>query len=223
MRPHSVAGARHIGIRPLLAVMALLLLAGCTSTDADLTALASDPPTVPTDANEEPIAAEPTVEAAATGDAQRWADATCATATRWQQTVSDAVADVPGQLASSTSLGDANTAVGGSLTGVVDASQTASDELAATELPDTENRDALQREINTVSRAITDVGATIDDARSTGQNVLQFAVSVQDAITAAQDNGAQVTSAFQRIGRLDLGPEVETALRSNPDCVTLQG
>lgn len=217
MRGTKVRGVSRHG-RALTAAAVVLILAGCTTGDEEPVVEATEPLVEVT----EPEVAVAETTAPVEAQAEQWADEVCASAVAWQSDVNEAVTQLPDELGTSTSIADATNSVADGLRDVADRSRQAAQDIAGAEAPDTENRDALRGELQTISSSIDDVGAAIEEALAVDQNPLEFVAEAQAAIETADESLTDVSNAWQRINELDLGEETELALRTNPDCVTLR-
>jgi hypothetical protein len=155
------------------------------------------------------------------GDADRWAAEVCGTVGRWREDVRDVVRTVPPAIADADSREEAEAAIGTTLQSIADGSRAAAGQIADAELPDTDNRAALESELDTIQQSIDDTGTAIDEALAEDQTLTQLASSVAAAVTTAEQSLRSVSDAWDRIGQLDMGAEVEAALRDNPDCQAL--
>lgn len=199
--------------RTLVGVMVLLvaLSAGCSQSEDDTAAVEASRP---------PADAETEVEAAGT-DAERWADEVCTAAVGWESDVSAAIANLPQELVNAASVEDAVSSVGSTLQQVADASTEAASAIADAELPDTENRDALRTELDTIEAAVDEAGAAAEDVAAADSDLPTFLAAGQAAVDTFEQSLTEVSEAWGRIDQLDLGEETEQALRDNPDCAIL--
>lgn len=217
--------SRAAGHRWAALLVAALWLVACTP--------ASDETAGPATSEAAPAAGEtggpatteatPSVGEAASegGDADRWAAEVCGTVSLWREDVRDAVRTVPPAIADAASPEEAQAAIGTTLQSIADGSRAAARQIADAELPQTENRVALESELDTIQQSIDATGTAIDEALTEDQTLSQLASSVTDAVTTAQQSLVSVSDAWDRIGQLDMGAEVEAALQDNADCQAL--
>lgn len=173
--------------------------------------------------------AAPSAEASSTGgeavaagdDAQRWAAEVCGTVGQWRDEVREAVRTVPTAIADAESREEARAAIGATLQDVADASRATAGEIADAELPDTENRAALEDELDSIRQSIDDVGTAMDSALTEDQTLRQFVSSVEDAVTTAEQSLMSVSDSWDQISQLDVGAEVEAAVQDDADCQAL--
>ena len=154
-------------------------------------------------------------------DAERWAAEACGAVSQWRDDVRDMTRTVPGAIADAASVQEAQAAIGTTLQSIADASRAAAGQIADAELPDTENRDALESELDIIQQSIDDTGTAIDEALAEDQTLRQLTSSVADAVATAEQSLMSVSDAWDRLGQLDVGAEVESALQDNADCQAL--
>jgi hypothetical protein len=211
MRRHiqsRTAAHRRTSIAALL--LAALWLVGCTAASDETTGVATSEAT--------PSVGEP---APGGGDAERWAAEVCGAVSQWREGVRDLTRTVPRAITDAASVEEAEAAIGTTLESIAAASRAAAGDIADAELPDTENRGALENELDTIQQSIDDTGTAIDDALTEDQTMRQLASSVAGAVTTAEQSLTSVSDAWDRIGQLDAGAEVESALQDNADCQSL--
>jgi hypothetical protein len=208
--------AAHCSARMAVLLVAALSLVGCGGASDE----AADPAT--SEAAPSAQAAPSAGETVAAGsDAERWAAEVCGTVSQWRDDVREVVRTVPGAIADAGSREEAEAAIGTTLQGIADGSRAAAGEIADAELPDTENRAALEDELDSIQQAIDDAGTAMDQALAEDQTLRQFVSSVGDAVTTAEQSLTSVSDAWDEIGQLDVGAEVEAALQDDADCQAL--
>jgi hypothetical protein len=226
MRLHiqiRTAADRRTSVAALL--VAMLWLVGCTPASDETAGPATSAATTSVDETTDVATSEaaPSVGETAheAGDAERWAAEVCGAASQWRSDVRDMTRTVPRAMADAASVDEAQAAIGATLQSIADASRVAAGGIADAELPDTENRVALENELDTIQQSMGDTGTAIDEALAEDQTLRQLALSVADAVTTAEQSLISVSEAWDRIGQLDLGAEVESALQDNADCQAL--
>ena len=197
-------------------LVSAFLMAGCARASNGTTGSAAG------EAASSAEAAASEAESAFEGsDAERWAAEVCGTVGQWRDDVREAVRTVPQAIADADSREEAEAAIGTTLQGVADTSRAAAGEIADAQLPDTENRAALESELDSIQESIDEAGTALDGVVGEDQTLRELASSAQDAVATAEQSLTSVSDSWDQIGQLEAGAEVEAAIQDDADCQAL--